>query len=234
MVSSEPVISVENVSISYPIRSGFIKWKKYFPLKNVSFDVYKGETVGLIGRNGAGKSSLLRMIAGIVDPDAGKIANYEVSVSLLALGVGFVPHLTGRENVILSGMLMGMHKRDIEARMDSIIEFAGIGDFIDQPLRVYSSGMRSRISFATAIQTDPDVLLVDEVLGVGDEEFRVKSLGEMKKLIRSEKTVVLVSHQTNVIKELCDRVVWIDDGEVRFVGNTAEGLVQYGSAMVKS
>jgi len=167
------------------------------------------------------------MIAGIVEPDAGEVVNCGVSVSLQALGVGFVPHLTGRENAILSGMLMGFSKREMESKMGAIIEFSGIEDFIDQPLRVYSAGMKARIGFATAIQADPDVLLIDEVLGVGDDEFRVKSLGMMKNIIRSDKTVVLVSHQINIIKELCDRVVWIEDGLVRFVGETQEALAQY-------
>ncbi len=220
-------IGVNSVSLSYLVRSGFLKWSRYYPLRNISFDIFRGETLGVIGRNGVGKSSLLRMIAGIVEPDAGEVVNCGVSVSLQALGVGFVPHLTGRENAILSGMLMGFSKREMESKMGAIIEFSGIEDFIDQPLRVYSAGMKARIGFATAIQADPDVLLIDEVLGVGDDEFRVKSLGMMKNIIRSDKTVVLVSHQINIIKELCDRVVWIEDGLVRFVGETQEALAQY-------
>lgn len=230
MGQNEAVIKVDGVGLSYPVRLGFLKWSRYWPLRDTSFEIFRGETLGLIGKNGVGKSSLLRMIAGIVEPDLGQIINRGVSVSLLALGVGFAPYLTGRENAILNGMLMGLNKKEIESRMESIIDFSGLEEFIDQPLRVYSSGMKSRLGFAAAIQADPDVLLIDEVLGVGDEEFRIKSLAEMKKLIRSEKTVVLVSHQENIIKELCDRVVWIEDGLVRFVGATQEAFVQYTSS----
>lgn len=233
MDKNEIIIKVDRVSMSYPIKSGFFKWSRHYPLKDVSFNLHRGETLGIIGRNGAGKSSLLRMIADIIEPDTGTIVNFGASVSLLALGVGFVPYLTGRENAILSGMLMGMSKREVESRMDAIIEFSGIGDFIDQPLRVYSSGMRSRIGFSTAIQANPDVLLIDEILGVGDEDFRIKSLAEIKKLIRSDKTVVLVSHQMPAIKELCDRVIWIDYGSVQFLGPTDEAIMQYTSNVKK-
>jgi lipopolysaccharide transport system ATP-binding protein len=233
MDASEIIIKVDRVSMSYPIKRGFLKWSRHYPLKDVSFNLHRGETLGIIGRNGAGKSSLLRMIADIIEPDTGKIVNFGASVSLLALGVGFVPYLTGRENAILSGMLMGMSKREVVSRMDAIIEFSGIGDFIDQPLRVYSSGMRSRIGFSTAIQANPDVLLIDEILGVGDEDFRIKSLAEIKKLIRSDKTVVLVSHQMPAIKELCDRVIWIDYGSVQFLGSTDEAIMQYACDVKK-
>lgn len=230
MRQNEAVIRVDRVGFSYPVRSGLLKWSRYWPLLDISFEVFRGETLGLIGKNGVGKSSLLRMIAGIVEPDLGQIINRGVSVSLQALGVGFLPHLSGRENAILNGMLMGLSKKEIESRMELIISFSGLRDFIDRPLRTYSSGMKSRLGFAAAIQADPDVLLIDEVLGVGDDEFRVKSLAEMKKIIRSNKTVVLVSHQENIIKELCDRVIWIEDGSIQFIGSTQEALAQYSSS----
>ena len=233
MGKREAVIEVSGVGLSYPIRSGFLKWSRYWPLLDISFEVFRGETLGLIGRNGVGKSSLLRMIAGIVEPDLGKIINRGVSVSLQSLGVGFVPYLTGRENAILSGMLMGLDREEIESRMRAIIDFSGLGEFIDQPLKVYSSGMKSRLGFSTAIQADPDVLLIDEVLGVGDDEFRIKSLAEMKKRIRSDKTVLLVSHQASIVKELCDRVVWIEGGSIQFVGAAQEALSQYACSANK-
>jgi lipopolysaccharide transport system ATP-binding protein len=205
------------------------KWTKYTPINDVSFNLHRGETVGIIGRNGVGKSSLLRIIAGITEPDGGSIINHGARVSLLSLGVGFVPHLSGRQNAMLSGMLMGLRRSEIAKKMEAIIDFSDLRNFIDQPLQTYSSGMRARLGFSVAIQVDPEVLLIDEVLGVGDEEFRTKSTSEMKRLINSEKTVVLVSHNLMTVRELCDRVVWLESGHVKAVGLTAEILGQYVS-----
>jgi lipopolysaccharide transport system ATP-binding protein len=233
MERKKVMIALEDVTLSYPIRSGFLKWSKYYPLRNISFEIYRGETIGIIGKNGAGKSSLLRALAGIVEPESGKIMHYHDSITLLAIGVGFVPHLTGRENAILSGMLLGMSKKEVEAKMDEIIEFSDLGEFIDQPLRIYSTGMRARIAFSTAIQANPDVTLIDEMLGVGDEDFKLKSLRHIKALMRSDKTVVLVSHQIQFVKEMCNRVAWIEHGVLQFVGDTAEALERYTEASKK-
>jgi lipopolysaccharide transport system ATP-binding protein len=233
MADKDVLISVKNVSVSYPIKNGYLRWNKHTPLKNISFDLFRGETLGLIGRNGAGKSTLLRMIAGIIEPDAGKIINHGVRVSLLALGVGFMSHLTGRENAILSGLLLGMRKRDILKRMGHIIEFSGLGDFIDQPLRTYSSGMCARLGFSVAIQATPEALLIDEVLGVGDEDFRKKSTEEMKRLIKSDTAIILVSHSLQDINELCDRVILIDQGTIALTGHAAEVLEQYKKLYAK-
>lgn len=233
MADKDVLISVKDVTVSYPIKSGYLKWNKHTPLKNISFDLLRGETLGLIGRNGAGKSTLLRMIAGIIEPDAGEIINHGVRVSLLALGVGFMSHLTGRENAILSGLLLGMRKRDILKRMGHIIEFSGLGDFIDQPLRTYSSGMCARLGFSVAIQATPEALLIDEVLGVGDEDFRKKSTEEMKRLIKSDTAIILVSHSLQDINELCDRVILIDQGTIALTGHTAEVLEQYRKLYAK-
>lgn len=227
MSAHEVVISLRNVGVSYPVRSGLFKWSKYTPLRDISFDLHRGETLGIIGRNGAGKSTLLRMIAGIVEPDEGVIVNHGARVSLLSLGIGFVPHLTGRENAMLSGMLMGLPKKEIARRMEAIIEFTGLHDFIDRPLKTYSSGMRSRLGFSVAVQADPDVLLIDEMLGVGDQDFRKKSTAEMKRLIKSDKTIVLVSHSMPTVRELCDRLVWIEDGVTKSIGETGEVLRLY-------
>lgn len=227
MANKDVLISVQDVTVSYPIKKGYLKWDKYTPLKNISFDLHRGETLGIIGRNGAGKSTLLRMIAGIIEPDAGKIVNHGVRVSLLALGVGFMPFLTGRENAMLSGMLLGMRRREILKRMDAIIEFSGLGEFIDQPLRTYSSGMTARLGFSVSIQATPDALLIDEVLGVGDEDFRKKSTEEMKRLIRSDTAIILVSHNIPVINELCNRAILIDQGTIKSAGLTADVLEQY-------
>ncbi|NOT13924.1 MAG: ABC transporter ATP-binding protein [Methylococcaceae bacterium] len=229
MSKHEILISLQGVSMSYNIRSGMFKWSKYTPLKNISFDLRRGETVGIIGRNGAGKSSILRLIAGILEPDSGIILNYGARVSLLSLGVGFLPHLTGRQNAMLSGMLLGLHRNSIVEKMDAIIDFSGLNQFIDQPLHTYSSGMRARLGFTVAIQVDPDVLLIDEVLGVGDEEFRMKSTAEIRRLIKSDKTVVLVSHNLPTVRELCDRLVWIENGQVCQSGSTAEVLAHYAN-----
>lgn len=227
MSAHEVLISLQNVSMSYSVRAGMFRWSKYTPFSNISFDLHRGETVGIIGRNGAGKSTLLRLIAGIHEPDVGRIVNHGARVSLLSLGVGFIPHLSGRQNAMLSGMLLGLRKQQIAQRMDAIIEFSGLGGFIDQPLRTYSSGMRARLGFSVAIQVDPDVLLIDEVLGVGDQEFREKSTTEMKRLIKSDKTVVLVSHNLPTVRELCDKVVWIENGDVKQLGETGIVLDRY-------
>ncbi|MGD8449366.1 MAG: ABC transporter ATP-binding protein [Desulfobacterales bacterium] len=227
MAAGEVLISVKNISVSYSIKRGFLKWSKFTPLKNISFDLHRGETVGIIGRNGAGKTTLLRMIAGIIEPNKGCIINCGARVSLLSLGVGFMPNLSGRENAMLSGMLLGLSRGQIAKRIDAIIDFAELGSFFDQPLRTYSTGMRARLGFATAIQVDPDVLLVDEVLGVGDEEFRAKSTSEIMRLIKSDKTVILASHVLPVLRDLCQRVVWIENGYAKNIGSTETILKKY-------
>ena len=229
MSAHEVLISLQNVSLSYTIRTGMFGWSKYTPLNDISFDIHRGETIGVIGRNGAGKSTMLRLIAGILEPDGGRVVNHGARVSLLSLGVGFVPHLSGRQNAMLSGMLLGLRRNEIAQRMDAIMEFSDLGVFFDQPLHTYSSGMRARLGFSVAIQVDSDILLIDEVLGVGDEEFRIKSTAEMKRLIRSDKTVVLVSHALPVVRELCDRLVWIDGGNIKQTGLTAAVLEQYAA-----
>ncbi len=227
MSTHEVLISLEKVSMSYAIRKGMFGWSKYTPLHDISFDIHRGETVGVIGRNGAGKSTLLRLIAGILEPDGGRVVNRGARVSLLSLGVGFVPHLSGRQNAMLSGMLLGLRKSEIAQRMNAIMEFSDLGNFFDQPLQTYSSGMRARLGFSVAIQVDPDVLLIDEMLGVGDEEFRVKSTAEMKRLINSDKTIVLVSHSLPTLKELSDKLIWIDKGCVQHQGDVETVLSKY-------
>jgi lipopolysaccharide transport system ATP-binding protein len=156
------------------------------------------------------------------------VINHGYTTSLLSLQVGFIPYLTGRENTIMSGLSLGLPKALILERMEDILEFSGLGDFFEQPISSYSSGMRARLGFAIAFQLDPDVLLIDEVLGVGDEKFRAKSTKMMKEKIRSSKTVVMVSHSTNTIKDLCDRTVWIENGVSRMVGDTEKVLAAYG------
>ncbi|RME60647.1 ABC transporter ATP-binding protein [Candidatus Parcubacteria bacterium] len=191
-------------------------------LADVSFDVMRGETLGVIGHNGVGKSTLLRVLAGIIAPDEGMVINHGVSVSLLSLQAGFLPNLTGRENAILGGMLLGQSKEAMLARLDDIREYSGIGDAFDQPTGTYSNGMKTRLGFAVAIFADADVILLDEVLGVGDFEFRQKSSKTMREIIASDKTVVLVSHDMNLVQQVCDRVVRVERKKVREIDHMME------------
>ncbi|EIJ43652.1 ABC-type polysaccharide/polyol phosphate transport system, ATPase component [Beggiatoa alba B18LD] len=227
MSDNNLVLSLHNVGVNYRRQRG-VWGEAFWALRDISFDLYQGDTLGIIGRNGAGKSTLLRLIAGIIQPDKGKII-YDTShqIGLLSLQLGFVPYLTGRENAILSGILLGLRKKEIKARMNSIIEFSELGNFIDQPIATYSSGMLARLGFAVAFQADPDVLLIDEILGVGDAEFHQKSTRMMQEKIRSHKAIVFVSHNSQLVQQLCNRVVWVEEGVTRMQGNTAEVLQAY-------
>jgi len=220
-------LCLEGAGVAYHRKKGFFRKEKFWALKDVSFEVFHGETLGVIGRNGVGKSTLLRLLAGIISPDKGKVVNTGVTVTLLSLQAGFLGHLTGRENAILSGMMLGLSKQEVLVCMDEIEAYADIGEHFDQPVRGYSSGMRARVGFSVATHVDTDVILLDEVLGVGDENFRVKSSATIRQKIKSDKTVVLVSHQNGLIKDVCDRVVWVDKGKVCAVGNTNAVLEKY-------
>ncbi len=226
MNAQSPVLSVRNAGLAYKQHRG-VFGKPYWALRNVSFEVLHGETLGVIGRNGVGKSTLLRLLAGIIKPDFGEVINHGYSVSLLSMQLGFVYYLSGRENAILSGMLMGLSRNEIESKIDDIIAFSELGDFFDQPIATYSSGMVARLGFSVAFQIDPDILLIDEVLGVGDAEFSLKSTRMMKEKIRSNKTIVFVSHNGLLIQELCSRAVWIEEGVTRAEGKTEEVLREY-------
>jgi ABC-type polysaccharide/polyol phosphate transport system, ATPase component len=234
----ELALSLRDVHISYrvvrPISVGEILGRKqqksrYFhAVKGVSVDIRKGEILGMIGKNGSGKSTLLRAIAGIYSPDSGSIEAYGHSVGLMAIGVGFNNDLSGRDNIFLSGMLMGFSKQEIQERFDEIVDFAKLRDFIDEPVRSYSSGMHSKLAFSITANMEPDIMLVDETLSVGDTNFKRKSMKKMKQLIRSDdRTVLIVSHSFNVLEELCARTVWMDDGIIRSVGPTKQILEEY-------
>src|SRR5438874_1162355 len=203
----------------------------FWALQEVSFDVREGEVLGLIGRNGAGKTTLLKILSRITRPTAGWAEVYGCVGSLLEVGTGFHPELTGRENTFLSGAILGMGKREIVRKFDEIVAFAELEKFIDTPVKHYSSGMYVRLAFAVAAHLEPEMLLVDEVLAVGDINFQKKCLGKMGDVARTGRTVVLVSHQLNQIRRLCHRVVWIDDGSVRQDGPTHEVVSTYESAM---
>ena len=203
----------------------------FWALKDVSLEVKEGEVLGLIGRNGAGKTTLLKILSRITRPTEGWAEIHGRVGSLLEVGTGFHPELTGRENTFLSGAILGMSKAEIERKFDEIVAFAELEKFIDTPVKHYSSGMYVRLAFAVAAQLEPEILLVDEVLAVGDVNFQKKCLGKMGDVARAGRTVVLVSHQLNQTRRLCHRVVWIDDGSVRQDGPTHEVVSAYESAM---
>lgn len=220
-------MSVRHIGVRYAASAFSSKGRVYEALRDVSFDLYRGESLGVIGRNGAGKSSLLRVLRGIIQPDRGEIIRYTDRISLLSLQVGFDLHLSGRDNAVLSGMLLGMKRRAIIQRLPDIEAFSELGEFFDQPLHTYSTGMRARLGFAVAVNLDTDVLLLDEVLSVGDTAFRDKSAAVMEECIRSEKTVVLVSHSPATLAKLCNRAVWIEDGISRMEGDVMPVLAAY-------
>jgi ABC-type polysaccharide/polyol phosphate transport system ATPase subunit len=209
------------------------KDETFWALKDVSLQVKEGEVLGLIGRNGAGKTTLLKILSRITRPTTGWAEIHGRVGSLLEVGTGFHPELTGRENTFLSGAILGMSKREIESKFDEIVAFAELEKFIDTPVKHYSSGMYVRLAFAVAAHLEPEILLVDEVLAVGDINFQKKCLGKMGDVARAGRTVVLVSHQLNQIRRLCHRVVWIDDGSIRQDGSTHEVVSGYESAMAR-
>lgn len=232
-------ISVKNLSISYRslkavsskraiFSFGKNKLEVFQAVKNVSFDIEEGQVVGLIGKNGSGKSTLLRSIAGIFSADKGEINLYGKSVSLLSIGVGFNNRLSGRENIFLSGLLMGFKKSEIDEKLDSIIEFSELGKFIDKPVKTYSSGMYSKLAFSITAIMESDIMLIDEVLSVGDEKFKKKSYEKIKELISDKtRTVMIVSHNMDTLRKLCDHIVWINDGELVMQGDTNTVLDAY-------
>ncbi|HEX7966541.1 MAG TPA: ABC transporter ATP-binding protein [Gammaproteobacteria bacterium] len=233
-MSGDTIIELKNVGVRYRRKAGFLRSSAFWALHDVSFDLRHGETLGVIGRNGAGKSTLLRLLAGILAPDNGCIVRRTERVSLLALQAGFIPSLTGRQNAVLSGILLGMTRRQVEESMDEIVRFAELQQFIDEPVRTYSSGMRARLGFTVASRADPDVLLIDEVLGTGDASFKEKSSAVMRQKIASDKTVVIVTHQTDTVLELCDRVVWVEKGATVEIGEPKAVVERYLKNMQSS
>jgi lipopolysaccharide transport system ATP-binding protein len=205
----------------------------FWALKDVSLEVKEGEVLGLIGRNGAGKTTLLKVLSRITRPTTGWAEIHGRVGSLLEVGTGFHPELTGRENAYLSGAILGMGKREIARKFDEIVAFAELEKFIDTAVKHYSSGMYVRLAFAVAAHLEPEILLVDEVLAVGDIKFQKKCLGKMGDVASAGRTVVLVSHQMNQIRRLCHRVIWIDDGQIRQEGKAHEVLSAYESAMAR-
>lgn len=239
----EIALEVKDLHISYKclksfsIKKSLLHLKKadakvYEAVRGVSFSVPKGEILGIVGKNGSGKSTMLRAIAGIFSPDTGTIDLKGNSVSLLSIGVGFQPKLTGRENIILSGMLLGFSEEQVRAKMDEIIEFANLGEFIDMPVKTYSSGMHSKLAFSITAILEADIMLIDEVLSVGDAKFKKKSYNKMKELISNEdRTVLIVSHSSETLQELCTSVLWLHEGEMKMIGKPEEVLPAYDKFM---
>lgn len=212
----KPAISLNKIGISYKRKGSLLKPSRYYQaLNSVTMDINYGETLGIYGKNGSGKSTLLKVISGVLKPDSGTIINNGVSVSLLALHVGFDQNLNGRENAIIGGMLHGLSRKQATENICKIQEYADLSEFFHEPIRTYSTGMLARLGFAVAITAEPDVLLIDEVLSVGDEDFRTKAEQTIFRRVQSQQSVVIVSHSLPRLKQLCDRIVFIEDGQAK-------------------
>jgi lipopolysaccharide transport system ATP-binding protein len=206
--------------------------EEFWALKNVSFEVKQGEAIGIIGRNGAGKSTLLKILSRITEPTEGRVTLNGQTSSLLEIGTGFHPELTGRENIFLNGAVLGMTRSEIKKKFDSIVEFSGVEKFLDTPVKRYSSGMYLRLAFAVAAYLEPDILIVDEVLAVGDAEFQKKCLGKMDEVSRNEgRTVLFVSHDMRAIQRLCTKLIYLKDGRLDFQGTVEEGINAYAGSL---
>lgn len=239
-------IEVKDLVISYQnlkktsIKKTLLHLKRQKPdrfvaVKGISFYVREGEILGIIGKNGSGKSTTLNALAGIFSPDSGSIDLNGHSISLLSIGVGFIREMTGRENITLSGMLLGFTEEQVKAKEQEIIDFAEIGEFIDMPIRTYSSGMYSKLAFSITAILETDIMLIDEVLSVGDQKFKKKSYEKMKSLISNkDRTVVIVSHSIETLKQLCDTVMWMHEGQIKRIGDPDEVLDEYVAFMEKS
>jgi ABC-type polysaccharide/polyol phosphate transport system ATPase subunit len=241
------LIEFQNVSKWFPhstgrqlLRTHITRWfgrvrnEPFYALRNVSFRLEDGESLAIVGSNGAGKSTLLSLAAGLTQPDQGQVRVNGRLAALLELGSGFHPDLTGAENLVLNAALLGLSKRKTRQLFDRIVEFSGIGEFIDDPLRTYSSGMVMRLAFSVAIQCEPDILLIDEVLAVGDASFQEKSKDALVAFRRAGKSMLFVSHSAGSVREMCDRALWIDHGAVMMDGRVDEVLDAYqGRAVIQ-
>lgn len=229
-----PILEAVNLSVSYSLKGRFLRTKRFCALKDISFQLNAGEALGIIGRNGVGKSTLLQVLAGIISPDSGKVIRRAKGITLLSLQIGFVEYLTGRENAVLSAMLQGMRKKDIERSLDRVCEFSELGAFFDQQLMTYSTGMKARLGFAVALELDPEVLLIDEVTSVGDASFQQKSYNALTERLHGNRSLVLVSHAPWTIKQLCSRTIWIEQGIIKMAGPSDEVLAEYEAHLLKA
>ncbi len=239
MYRDEYAVEVQNLKLQYKclrktsVKNGLFSIKRnrtetVEALKGISFRLRKGEILGVIGKNGSGKSTLVRVLAGIFEPDEGNVNMHGHTVSLMSIGVGFQKKLSGRENILLSGMLLGFRENEIRQKMDEIITFSELGDFIDRPVKTYSSGMYSKLAFSITAILETEIMLIDEVLSVGDAQFKKKSLKKMKQLITDkDRTVIIVSHSNETLQELCDELLWLHEGEVKMQGDTKQVIEAY-------
>jgi len=225
---NEAVLELENVSLSYHSNKSNFEHGVHHVLNSVSMKLHEGETLGVIGKNGCGKTTILRVMAGILAPSDGRVKRKKgTSAALLSLGLGFKPNLSGRSNAKLSAMLQGATKAQAESYLEDIKEFSELGQSFEEPVKTYSSGMKSRLGFTTALKTHVDILLIDEVLSVGDAHFKAKAEGAIKQRISGPQTVVFVSHAANQVQELCDRAIWLNNGIIVDEGETAKVLASY-------
>jgi ABC-2 type transport system ATP-binding protein/lipopolysaccharide transport system ATP-binding protein len=224
-ISIEPIVSFKEYAIQF--MRGRIKTRKFLALSNVSLEVYRGEILGIIGKNGAGKSTLLKVISRILPPTTGRIRVIGDVSPLLELGAGFHPELTGRENIFLNGTLLGHTRRDIEDHLEDVINFAEIGEFIDAPLRTYSSGMVTRLGFSVATAWKPDILIIDETLTVGDDMFQQKCKARITDFRQKGSTILLVTHDVGTIAAICTRALWLDKGEIQTMGEARDAVDAY-------
>lgn len=242
------VIEFDNVTKRYPlyhhIGSGIkelifnprralslLSGRSYLAIENINFKIAKGESVALIGRNGAGKSTSLGLVAGVMRPSSGKVNVVGRVASMLELGGGFHPELTGRENIRLNATLLGLRRKELKQRMDKIVEFSELGSFIDEPIRVYSSGMLAKLGFSVITQVDPDILIIDEVLAVGDISFQKKCMATINDFKDKGITILFVSHNLADVEKICDRVIWIEDHKLKQMGESSEVIAAYKKAM---
>jgi lipopolysaccharide transport system ATP-binding protein len=237
---NEIAVRVDNVSKSFrlyhernqTLKSAIMRGRRsvhqdFWALRDVTFDVPAGSTFGLIGSNGSGKSTLLKCLANIYYPNHGTVTHFGKMAAMLEVGSGFHHELSGRENIFLNGSILGMSKKQITAKFDEIVDFSGVEQFIDQPVKNYSSGMFVRLGFAIAINVNPDILVVDEVLAVGDAEFQAKCFQKFRDFKTEGKTVILVSHDTGTVQKLCDQAAWINKGELQVVGQADATIAAY-------
>jgi len=234
MTTGDFLLEARDLNFSYSSRIWGFKRIDFPVLKGLTFNVYRGETLGIMGRNGCGKSSLLRILNGVVAPTGGEL-NHPKGITriLLTLGLGFDNDLTGRDNAMLSAMLQGYSRQRARASLEDIKEFSELGDFFERPVKTYSSGMRSRLGFSTAMKTEVDLLLIDETLSVGDQHFSHKAEKAMMEKINSEQTVIFVSHSGQQVNKVCSRALWLEDGVIQAEGNTREVAKEYKQFMNK-